>query len=295
VGRVSLGGPHPAARIDTEMMPRLIGQVTVAVTVLLLAMAGDTAPRPDAWQRWQAHDTTSWRRIDHAAWEQFLLRYVRIGPDGVHRVAYGEVTPGDLAVLEHYIAHLASLPVAEYNRDEQMAYWINLYNASLVRLVIERYPITDIREIQAGTGAGDLGPFGLDVVEIDGEALSLNDIRHHVLGANWGDPRVHYALSCGALGCPDLRPEPFTGRRLDEQLSDAAMDYINDPRCIQMEDERLAVSSIFFWYKEDFGGTDRAVINHLMAYAEPSLAMELQRVDRIFGYVFNWRLNDATG
>jgi hypothetical protein len=226
---------------------------------------------------------------------QFLLRYLRLGPDGVHRVAYGEVTPRDFAALNRYVAHLASLPVAKYNRDEQMAYWINLYNALIVRLVIERYPVASIRKITADNGAGDTGPFDLELVEIDGARLSLNDIRHRILHPIRGDARIHYALSCAALGCPDLQPEPFVGDRLDEQLSAVAMDYINDPRCIRIDGERLAVSNLFFWYEEDFGGTDRAVISHLMAYAEPWLAMRLQRFDRISGYVFNWDLNDATG
>lgn len=277
------------------MMQRLIGHFAAATVVLLLAMAGDSAPRPDSWQRWQAHDSTSWRRIGHEAWEQFLLRYVRIGVDGVHRVAYGEVTPEDFAALNRYVAHLASLPVAEYDRAEQMAYWINLYNALLVRLVIERYPLADIRDIGAGTGPGDNGPFDLELVKIDGVGLSLDDIRQRILRPISRDGRIHYALSCAALGCPDLRAEPFVGDRLDEQLSAAAMDYVNDPDCIRIQGERLAVSSLYFWYQEDFGGSDRAVIRHLTAYAEPRLAMRLQRFERIFDYVFDWRLDDAAG
>lgn len=272
------------------MVRTLIGRFAAAA-VMLLAVAGDTGSRPDPAQHRQAYDLTSWRRIEHRAWEQFLLRYVRIGPEGIHRVAYGEVTRGDFALLERYIAHLASLPVAEYNRAEQMAYWINLYNALIVRLVIEHYPVADVRDVSAGPGS----PFDLDLVEIDGEELSLNDIRQRILDPAFADARIHYALSCAALGCPDLQPEPYLGHRLDEQLTDAAMDYINDPRCIRIDGEHLTVSSLFFWYKEAFGGSDRAVIRHLMAYAEPSLAMRLQRFDRIFDYAFDWRLNDATG
>lgn len=275
-------------------MRTLIGRFAAAA-VMLLAITGDTVSRPDPEPRWQARDQASLQRIGHRPWEQFLLRYVRVGPDGIHRVAYGEVTTADFALLNRYIAHLASLPVAEYARDEQMAYWINLHNALIVRLVIERYPVADVRDLSAGSGSGGGGPFDLDLVEIDGERLSLNDIRQRILDPVFADARVHYALSCAALGCPDLQPEPYLGHRLDEQLTEAAMDYINDPRCIHIDGGRLTVSSLFFWYKDDFGGTDRAVIRHLMAYAEPGLAMRLQRFDRIFDYLFDWRLNDATG
>jgi hypothetical protein len=101
-------------------------------------------------------------------------------------------------------------------------------------------------------------------------------------------------LSCAAIGCPNLQPEPFEADRLERQLNQAAMSYINDPRCIQTGADQLVVSSLYRWYQEDFGGSDRAVINHLMAYAEPRLAMTLQQFERIAGDRFAWRLNDAT-
>ena len=126
-----------------------------------------------------------------------------------------------------------------------------------------------------------------------GRPLSLHDIAHRILRPIWGDPRVHYALACGAVGCPNLQPEPFDGRELDRQLSEAAMAYINDQRCITIEGDRLGLSSIYRWYRDDFGPTDRDVINHLMAYAEPDLAMRLQRFEKISDDGFDWRLNDA--
>ena len=71
------------------------------------------------------------------------------------------------------------------------------------------------------------------------------------------------------------------------------MAYVNDARCIRIEGDQLGVSSLYRWYRADFGPTDREVINHLMAYAEPGLAMKLQRFDRISDDGFDWRLNDA--
>jgi hypothetical protein len=71
------------------------------------------------------------------------------------------------------------------------------------------------------------------------------------------------------------------------------MAYVNDPHCIRFGDQTLEVSSLFRWYQEDFGGSERAVINHLMAYAEPQLAMRLQKFERITADAFDWRLNDA--
>jgi hypothetical protein len=269
----------------------------LATTLCLIAIAIGSGGRagPDAvlWERWLAHDPHAMREVDHGAWEGFLVRYVRIGPDNIHRVAYGEVTPADREALDAYLGRLSSTAISRYDRAEQLAYWINLYNALVVDTVLEHYPIASIRDVGAGAGQLD-GPFDAPLIEVEGYALSLNDIQNRILRPIWRDPRVLYALSCAALGCPNLQPVPFTGDQLDRQLSDAAMSYVNDRRCIRIEDRDLVVSSLFRWYREDFGGSDQAVIHHLMGFAAPRLAMKLQRYDRIAGDVFDWRLNDAT-
>jgi hypothetical protein len=267
---------------------------THCLVLLLGPGALAAAPRAELWQRWTAHDPQSTRRIDHGAGEKFLMRYVRLGADGGPRVAYREVSPEGRAALEGYIDQLAALPISQYDRAEQMAFWINLYNALLVRLVLDHYPIESVRAL----GGRDFGPWTgapwtAPAVVIEGLPVSLSDIEHRILRPIWQDPRVHYALSCAALGCPGLQPEPFRAERLERQLNEAAMAYINDPNCIRLVDRTLEVSSLFRWYQEDFGGSERAVINHLMAYAEPELAMQLQQFDRISADAFDWRLNDA--
>src|ERR687891_2967957 len=232
-------------------MRRLL-TLCVALSSVLAAGVAKAAPPAERWERWAAHDPNSMRHIDHAEWDAFLMRYLRIGADGVHRVAYSQVTPADRARLDDYLARLAAVPISAYNRAEQMAYWINLYNALVVRLVIEHYPVASIRDIGGGPGADGGGPWAEKLVEVEGTPLSLNDIVHRILRPIWGDPRVHYALACSAVGCPNLQPEPFDARQLDRQLNEAAM-----------------------------------------AYAEPDLAMQLQKFDRISEDEFDWRLNDA--
>lgn len=274
-------------------MRRMLAGILCLIAV---ATSGEGRTAPDAvlWERWLAHDPDAVRAIDHGAWEAFLVRYVRIGPDSIHRVAYGEVTPADRGALEAYLGQLSDTPISEYNRAEQLAYWINLYNALAVETVLEHYPIASIRKVGAGSGLPAEGPFGTPLIEVEGQPISLDDIQNRILRPIWRDPRILYALSCAALGCPNLQPVPFASDRLDRQLSAAAMAYVNDQRCIQIEGSELVVSSLFRWYREDFGGSDEAVIHHLMGFAAPRLAMKLQRFDQIAGDVFDWRLNDAT-
>lgn len=267
----------------------LIGVVATGVAT------ADAAPRAQLWERWLAHDPDSMHHIDHGEWDGFLTRNLRIGPDGVHRIAYGAVSEHDRAVLAGYLQRLGRVPISTYARAEQAAFWINLYNALTVEVVLDNYPIGSIRDIGATPGeGGSTGVFDQKLIEVEGEPLSLNDIANRILRPIWHDPRIHYALSCAAVSCPNLQPEPFEGDRLEQQLSKAAMTYINDPRCIQIDRQQLGLSSLYRWYRDDFGGSDRAIINHLMAYAEPRLAMILQHFDQISDDGFDWRLNDAT-
>ena len=117
---------------------------TVALAFLLcwIAAESEAAPRAELWPRWQKHDPTSSRIIDHGLWDQFLKKYLLAPhPSGVNRVRYDAVTPGDRSSLKTYLQNLGSLPISIYNRTEQKAYWINLYNALTAELILSRYPV----------------------------------------------------------------------------------------------------------------------------------------------------------
>lgn len=281
-------------------MRRLIWLCVWLVVLPALALrAVEAAPKAQLWPRWQAHDPISEAVIDHAAWDAFLDRYLVRGDDGINRVAYADVTAADRAALDGYLQRLAAVPISKYARAEQMAYWINLYNALTVRLVLDHYPVDSIRDIDLSPGllSGLLnpGPWRDELIAVEGEALSLDDIEHRILRPIWRDARVHYAVNCAALGCPDLQPEPYRGAAIEAQLDAAARAYVNDPRGATIRGDRLVVSSIYVWFKDDFGGTDRAVIEHLRRYAEPPLAARLARFTRIADHRYDWELNDAAG
>jgi hypothetical protein len=262
----------------------------VALLTALPQVAG-AAPRPDLWPRWQAHDAGSTVQVDHGAWADFLARYVVAGDDGINRVAYRRVTPDDRVALAAYVDRLARLPVPRLAGPEQMAYWINLYNALTVQLVLGHEPVRSIRDIDISPGLFSDGPWGKKLVTIEGQPVALDDIEHRILRPIWRDPRVHYALNCAALGCPDLQPEPFLAARLDAQLERAARSYVNHPRGVEIAGNELIVSSIYEWFKEDFGGTDRSVIAHLRRYAAPPLATGLAGREWLDDDRYDWRLN----
>ena len=135
-----------------------------------------------------------------------------------------------------------------YSRREQKAFWINLYNALTVRLVAESYSVGSIRDIAS--------PFDTKVVEVEGQPLSLNDIEHRILRPIWSDARIHYAVNCAAIGCPNLLPVAFTGPNTGQLLELAAHGYINHRRGARIEDGGLIVSKIYGWFTEDFGSSE---------------------------------------
>ena len=249
------------------------------------------APSADLWERWQAHDPASTQSIDHGAWSRFLAAHVRADDQGVNRIAYGRIPQAERAALADYVRRLAAVPVSRLARPEQFAYWVNLYNALTVQVVLENLPVDSIRDIDISPGLFADGPWDKELVSVEGEDVSLNDIEHRILRPIWRDPRIHYAVNCASVGCPNLQASAFTAADSEQLLERAARDYVNHPRGCRVAGGKLRVSSIYIWFQEDFGDSDRGVIAHLKRYAAPALAAQLDRVDGIDGHDYDWALN----
>lgn len=250
------------------------------------------AAKAELWQKWTSHDPASKRQVDHRAWDRFLQRHVISAPDGVNRIDYGEIGAADQKALQAYIGRLTTTPVSTLTRNRQKAYWINLYNALTVGLIVDRYPVTSIRKINISPGFFSVGPWGRKLLTVEGEKISLDDIEHRILRPIWRDPRVHYALNCASVGCPDLGRRAYLAETLETRLDQAARGFVNDRRGVRLDGGKLYVSSIYEWFKEDFGGNDRGVIDHLRRYAGPDLAAALKNISRITDDDYDWSLND---
>ncbi len=258
-----------------------------ALLVAAPALANPLLPRADLWPRWQRSGTGA--PVDYGEWAAFLARYRSVGADGVARIAYGKVTSTDRARLDAFVRRLEAAPVDRMTRTEQLAYWINLYNAATVRLVIDRYPVTTIRKIDGGLL--DLGPWNRPLLKVAGATLTLNDIEHRIIRPIHADARIHFAVNCASIGCPDLAAEPYVAARLDDQLDAAARAFVNHPRGLRLEKGRLVGSSIFNWYAVDFGGP-RGVLPILRQYANQKTILLLQGRATIDRFSYDWTLND---
>jgi Protein of unknown function, DUF547 len=233
--------------------------------------------------------------VEHADWDRLLKTYVTRGRDGVNRIDYAAWAREDHGALKAYVRRLTRVAPATLSAPEQFALLANLYNAKTIDIVLDHYPVESIKDISLGGGLTALfsgGPWKAKVMQIGGTPLSLDDIEHGILRTVFKDARVHYALNCASIGCPDLLGEAFVGDRLNEQLDKAAKAYVNHARGVRVRDGQVVASSIYKWFGEDFGG-ERGVLRHFRKYALPALRKALEGAGRINGYDYDWTLNDA--
>lgn len=262
----------------------------LAVAFCGAAHAGEPA---DLFRNAASGSTSS---VDHSIWDRLLETYVKPGGDGLNRVDYAAFKNGGQTELKQYIARLEAVDPRMLARAEQFAFLANLYNAKTIDIVLDHYPVKSIKDISLGGSlfavfAG--GPWKAKVLTVKGVELGLDDIEHAVLRPLFKDPRAHYAVNCASVGCPNLQRQAFTGARLDAQLDAAARAYVNNPRGASFVSGKLVVSSIYEWFKSDFGGNDQGVLAHLRKYAAPELKAKLEGVKAIGDHRYDWSLNDA--
>ncbi|MDE2753318.1 MAG: DUF547 domain-containing protein [Gemmatimonadota bacterium] len=260
----------------------------------LLALGGASCGGPSADASWADHDPTNTARLDHSEWQALLDAYlITDDPSGVNLFDYAKLQANGThrERLVAYIDYLQGLDPRRYAKDVQMAYWINLYNAVTVRVVLEEYPVASIKDIHEGLIPGT-GPWGDVHAMVAGQPLTLDNIEHDILRPIWQDNRIHYAVNCASMGCPNLAPEPYTADNLERLLEQGARDYVNHWRGAELLDEAFGVvSSIYYWYHEDFGHSDAGVLEHLREYAEGNLAEQLKDFDGSLDHEYDWTLN----
>ncbi len=264
----------------------LLRALSLAVTLIFAAMPA----RADDFEKFSRFGAVSEAPVSDTKWAAFLENHVHPQPNGAPSlVSYGAVTAAERQALEAYVADLAAARPTTFSKPAAFAYWANLYNALTVALILDNYPVTSIMKIKSGPIS--IGPWDKKVLTIEGVTLSFNDIEHKILRRYFGDNRVHYALNCASIGCPNLGVAPWRAASLDADLDAAARVYINSPRGAAFENGKLRLSSIYKWFGKDFGGTDASKIAHLMLYAEPALKAKLAAAKKIDGYGYDWSLN----
>lgn len=274
------------------------------VTKLALVLAGLTAlAAPAASQD-----------FDHSAFDTVLARFVQDG-----RVDYAALQVRRQA-LDEYLSQVGSVSeeqFAGWSQENQIAYLLNAYNAYALQTVIDNYPLQGSSFFKKLTSPKRFAYPSNSIRHIDGvfdgikhkvagREMTLDDIEHGTLRADYNEPRIHFALVCAAVSCPPIRAEAYRGDRLDEQLDDQGAAFLNDPRLNRFEVERgqVYLSKIFDWFGEDFRqfagkagyqGDERVngVLSFCSRYLLDRVARFLESEDYEVQYIdYDWTLND---
>lgn len=225
-------------------------------------------------------------------WAMILEKYITAPDDiGLARFNYGALhaNADDRAALKTYIAGLEATDPDTLTPDEAVAFWANLYNAVTIDIVIDNYPVKSIREIKSGWRSG---PWKKKLVTVAGEKLSLDNIEHDIMREKYPSPLIHYMVNCASVGCPNLPATPWRAETLDADRERAARAYVNSPRGVRITDKGLKVSSIYTWYKEDFGGNKDGILAHIRQYANEDLAAAIDAGAKIDDDGYSWSLNE---
>ena len=227
---------------------------------------------------------SSSKPISHAAFDSLLRTYV----DAKGFVNYEGFIKDSMA-FKQYLALLSNNQPNDKNwsRDEQMAYWINAYNAFTIQLICKYYPIASIKDIKKGIPLVS-DTWSINFIQIEGKSYNLNNIEHGILRPKFDDPRIHFAVNCASTSCPKLLNAAFTADKLSVQLDAAAKDFINDGIRNKIKSPQKAeLSKIFTWFAGDFRKTAPSVTAFINRYADVKLAdnVDISYLD------YDWALN----
>ena len=204
-------------------------------------------------------------------------------------VVNGAVDYSAIRTDKRFAEYLASLrrvdPFSIKSQDERLAFWINAYNAFTLKLIIDRYPVKSIRDIQES----GKGPWDIVWIDIAEAKYSLNQIEHEVIRKQFDEPRIHMALVCAAKSCPPLRSEAYVGEKLGEQLEDNAKRFLNDVSKNRFEKETntLYLSELLSWYGDDFVKRYGSASN----FALKLLGVSHSQTPAIKYLPYDWNLN----
>ncbi len=272
VAAATVAAIHAIAQQSTMPMPTMPG-------------ADAIKPANDPFAIFAKANPTETAPIDYMVWGDFVNKLV-LFESGRAEFAYRAIKQNAAMFLNDFVGAMQTLRPELLGKKEQLALWINLYNAQVVRETTRNYPVRSVEALVNGPAWAD------QTIGISGVKLSLNDIRSNVLGRYFNDPRVLSALFIPARGGPMVQKKAYSGPTIDAQLDAAAAQYINQSGIVTVKGDVAYLSPVFTMNRMFFGGEDARLIAHLKQFAKPKLAQKLALVTRVETGKFDWALND---
>ena len=212
--------------------------------------------------------------VNHTTWNQLLKKHVS-DQGKVDYLGFKK----DLIELNAYLDWLSkSKPSETWSKDQLMAFWINAYNALIIKLIVDRYPISSIKDIYS--------PWNIKVITIANKTLSLNNIEHDIL-RKMGDPRIHFGIVCASISCPKLQNEAFNTQNTNRLLNKASKEFLADSTKNELTVDAAELSKIFKWFAKDFK-QEGSLIDFLNKFADIRIASNAT----ISFKDYNWGLNE---
>jgi hypothetical protein len=231
--------------------------------------------------------------FDHAPFDRLLSTHVVNGQ--VDYDAFARAPE-----LAAYLGTLAAFDPMTLDRDEQLAFWINAYNAYTIQLIIQHGERRSIRNINKSFGfVKAYGPWNEKLAVVGGRAYGLDEIEQDIIRPTFHEPRIHFALVCAAVGCPPLRGEAYVGARLDSQLEQQGREFLTmqpDKNRVELATRTVYLSPIFLSfrdYRDDFGGSDAAIGRYVARFFPAGPESELLRSGKfkVRESAYDWTLN----
>ena len=210
----------------------------------------------------------------HSQWNTLLSKYV----SNTGNVDY-QGFKSSQNQLKSYLEALANhVPDKSWSKSQSLAYWINAYNAFTVELIIKKYPIKSIKDIGS--------PWDKKFIKLGKHTLSLNDIEHKILRKK-GEPRIHFAINCASVSCPNLLNEAFVSDRLEKQLTMTTKAFLADQSKNIITSDKIEISKIFDWFSDDFKSKG-SIIDFINTYSE----IKVNRKAKKKYMNYSWSLNE---
>ncbi|MBA3833967.1 MAG: DUF547 domain-containing protein [Chthoniobacterales bacterium] len=189
----------------------------------------------------------------------------------------------DLQAIQQVVDGVAQEKLSGLDKKEQLAFYINAYNAWILHEALGKYPTKSVKDLLFTFFTGQR-------IKVASEPMSFNHLEKDIIRPQFGDPRVHFALNCASRSCPPLNQEAFRGDKLDAQLDKLATAFVNSPKGVDYSPQKktAALSAIFNWYKDDFKAAGGPV-----AFIDQRRSDPLPNDIKISYQDYDWSLNEA--
>jgi len=263
-----------------NIMKRKIIFVFITILTLVISIGGMISYRLFAEVRFKA---VSFSPPSHDLWDALVREFVVDG-----HVNYQKLHENSEQLNIYLLRLQAHAPSPEWPKDERLAYWINAYNAFTLKIVLDNYPVKSIKDISDKLQIPLVNTtWDIQFIKIGGKELSLNDIEHRILRRDFAEPRIHFAIVCASVSCPSLRSEAYSAGKIDKQLNEQALKFINDSNKNKIAAQHMEISALFSWFEGDFTN-DGSLIDYLNKYSHTKINANA----KIEYLEYNWSIND---